>query len=243
MSGTGYDLMNTIYSQDGRLFQLEYAQKAIDNAETVVGVICNDGVILGCEKIKQSALLVKDANRRIYNIETHIGIAICGRIPDGMIVVSKAREEAEQYRNNFGVPISGAILAERVAHIVHAYTLYGAYRPFGTTFLISSFDEGKPHLYKIENSGALRGYFGCCDGKGKQVAKTEIEQVRRDESCEQALYKVAKAIVRAHEEFKEKTYEFEASWVGSHTGGKHNIIDSNQRNELRRKAEDEIEEE
>ena len=235
--------MNTIYSQDGRLFQLEYAQKAIDNAETVVGVVCNNGVILACEKIKQSPLLVKDSNRRIYNIETHIGMAICGRVPDGMIVVHRAREEAEQYRNNFGVAISGAVLAERVANFVHAYTLYGAYRPYGATFFISSFDNGRPHLYKIENSGALRGYFGCCDGKGKQVAKTELEKIGKEENCEEALAKVAKAVVRAHEEFKEKTYEFEASWVGSHTGGEHKIIEWEMRNQLRVRAEDELEEE
>ena len=243
MSGTGYDLMNTIYSQDGRLFQLEYAQKAVDNAETVVGVICNNGVILGCEKIKQSPLLVKDSNRRIFNIETHIGMAICGRISDGMNVMYRAREEAEQYKINFGIPISGAVLAERVANYVHAYTLYGAYRPFGATFLIASMDNGKPHLYKIENSGAMRGYFGCSDGKGKQVAKNEIEKVSREEFCDQALVKVAKAIVKAHEEFKEKTYEFEASWVGSHTGGSHELIDWNLRNELRKQAEDELDEE
>jgi len=243
MSGTGYDLLNTIYSQDGRLFQLEYAQKAIDNAETVVGVICADGVILACEKIRQSPLLVKDANKRIFNIETHIGIAICGRVPDGMIVIERAREEAEQYRTNFGVPISGAVLAERVANFVHAYTLYGAYRPFGATFFLASYDEGKPYLYKIENSGSVIGYFGCTDGKGKQVAKTELEKVERDENVETALAKVARAIVRAHEEFKEKTYEFEASWVGAFNQGRHAIIEYEKRSELRKQAEDELDEE
>lgn len=243
MSGTGYDLLNTIYSQDGRLFQIEYAQKAIDNAETVVGVVCSDGVILALEKIKQSPLLVKDANRRIFNIETHIGIAICGRIPDGMIVVHRAREEAEQYRNNFGVPISGTVLAERVANFVHAYTLYGAYRPFGATFFIASMDNGKPSLYKVENSGEMRGYFGCTDGKGKQVAKTELEKVERDESCQDALSKVARAVVKAHEEFKEKTYEFEASWICSFSNGEHKIIEAEIRDQLRKQAEDDLDEE
>lgn len=243
MSGTGYDLINTIYSQDGRLFQIEYAQKAVDNAETVVGVVCADGVILACEKIRQSPLLVKDANRRIHNIESHIGIAVCGRIPDGDIVISRAREEAEQYRTNFGVPISGAVLAERVANFVHAYTLYGAYRPFGATFFIASYDEGKPYLYKVENSGSVLGYFGCADGKGKQVAKTELEKIEREESCEAALPKVAKAIVRAHEEFKEKTYEFETSWVGSFNDAKHKIVELEKRQQLRKQAEDELDEE
>ena len=243
MSGTGYDLLSTIYSQDGRLFQLEYAQKAIDNAETVVGIVGSDGVILALEKIRQSPLLVKDANKRIFNIETHIGIAICGKIPDGMIVIARAREEAENYRKHFGIPISGTVLAERVANFVHAYTLYGVYRPFGATFFLASYDDNKPYLFKIENSGSVTGYFGCADGKGKQVAKTELEKVDRGETCDSALSKVTKAIVRAHEEFKEKTYELEMSWVGSFNQGRHGIVPHEKRDELRKQAEDELEEE
>lgn len=56
MSGTGYDLSTSIYSQEGKIVQLEYAAKAVQNAETVIGVVCSDGVILGSEKIRSSKL-------------------------------------------------------------------------------------------------------------------------------------------------------------------------------------------
>ena len=56
MSGTGYDLSSSIYSQDGRLFQLEYSKKVIDNSETIMGVVCSDGIILACENIQNSPL-------------------------------------------------------------------------------------------------------------------------------------------------------------------------------------------
>ena len=235
--------MNTIYSQDGRLFQIDYARKNIEGAETVVGLVCRDGVILGAEKILSSPLLTKDANRRIFNIESHIGIAICGRIPDGHIVLRRAREEAEGYRTNFGLPITGPVLAERIANFVHAHTLYGAYRPFGASFLIGSVDKGKPSLFVVENSGVLKGYFGAADGKGRQVARTVIDSADREKSCEDNLKVVAKAIVAAHEEFKEKTYEFEASWITEKTNYSHQIVDFDLRNRLRQEAEDELDDE
>ena len=243
MSGTGYDLMNTIYSQDGRLFQLEYARKSIEGAETVVGLICKDGVILGAEKICSSPLLTVDANRRVFSITETIGMVICGRQPDGAMVVRRAREEAEQYLSNFGRSIPGYIMAERVANFVHAHTLYGAYRPFGASFTLASWDEGKPYLYSIDNSGELRGYYGMADGKGRQVAKTEIEKANKEATVEENLKVVAKAIVAAHEEFKEKTYEFEASWIGPQTDYKHKVVDFALRNQLKQQAEDELDEE
>ena len=243
MSGTGYDLMNTIYSQDGRLFQLEYARKSIEGAETVVGLVCKDGVILGAEKICSSPLLTPDANRRVFNITEHIGMAICGRLPDGAIVVRRAREEAEQYKSNFGRPIPGYIMAERVANYVHAHTLYGAYRPFGASFTLATWDDGKPYLYSVDNSGELRGYYGMADGKGKQVAKTEIEKANREGTVQDNLKVVARAIVAAHEEFKEKTYEFEASWIGPQSDFQHRVVDFALRNQLKAQAEEEIDDE
>lgn len=97
MSGTGYDLNTSIYSQDGKIYQLEYSQKAILAGETMVGLVCKNGVILATEKIRASRLQAKSSDRRIFSVDDHIGIGICGRIPDGKVIVSRARVEAENY--------------------------------------------------------------------------------------------------------------------------------------------------
>ena len=43
---TGYDTSCTTLSQEGRIYQIEYATKKIDNSSTVLGIIFNDGVVL-----------------------------------------------------------------------------------------------------------------------------------------------------------------------------------------------------
>ena len=242
MSGTGYDLSTAIYSPDGRVFQVEYALKAVDTAETVLGVRCRDGIILACEKIRQSPLETSRKNSRIHNVETHIGLAICGSRTDGEYVLGQARQECEGYRRNFGVPITGAILAERLANFVHAHTLYMSYRPLGCSVLLASADTGRLGLFLIENSGVVRGYYGCSAGKGKQTAKTGIEKIPAGATVREALPFVAKAIAAAHEEFKEKTYELEMSTVSDEHNYAHVKVEFAECERLRRAVEAELEE-
>ena len=81
----GYDTSCTTLSQEGRIYQIEYANKAVENSSTVLGIIFNDGVVLISEKIKQSRAIVSGSNPSIYSVAPHIGMAICGLLPDGEI--------------------------------------------------------------------------------------------------------------------------------------------------------------
>ncbi|GIL76213.1 hypothetical protein Vretifemale_5708 [Volvox reticuliferus] len=103
--GTGYDLSATTYSPDGKVFQTEYAQKAVDNSSTVLGLRCKDGVVLACEKLVLSKLLVEGSNRRIHNIDRHVGVAVAGLAPDGRMVANRAWDEAASYKHVYGEPI------------------------------------------------------------------------------------------------------------------------------------------
>jgi 20S proteasome subunit alpha 7 len=74
--GTGYDLTNSVFSPDGRNFQVEYAVKAVENGGTSIGIRCKDGVVLAVEKVITSKLLKPGANKRIATIDRHMG-AVC----------------------------------------------------------------------------------------------------------------------------------------------------------------------
>ena len=192
MSGTGYDLSTSIYSQDGRVFQIEYGAKNITNAETVMGVITSDGVILATEKIRHNPLLAEDGNRRIFNVTESIGLLICGRVPDGKDCLRRAREEARGYRNNFGIDIALRTLVERLANYIHAHTIYNAYRPYGCSVLLSGYNRvtDKFELYMIDNAGIYRGYFACSNGKGREIGKTHVEAIHKSgATSEEALQK------------------------------------------------------
>ncbi|CAI9736998.1 proteasome subunit alpha type-3-like [Octopus vulgaris] len=223
--GTGYDLSASQFSPDGRVFQVEYAQKAVENSGTAIGIRGKDGVVFGVEKLVRSKLYEVGANKRIFNIDTHIGAAVAGLLADARHVIKTSREEAANYRYNYGESIPLKYLTNRVSMYVHAYTLYSSMRPFGVSMIMGSYEQGNPQLYMIDPSGVSWGYYGCAIGKARQTAKTEIEKLKtKDMPITEVVKEVAKIIHVVHDEIKDKAFELELSWVGEHTGGKHELV-------------------
>merc|ERR1711934_689891 len=98
--GTGYDLSTTTFSPDGRVFQVEYAGKAVDSSGTTVALRCKDGIVFAVEKMVRSKMLVEGSNRRIYSAAAHVGIACAGFTADARQLVNRAKAECEGYKSN-----------------------------------------------------------------------------------------------------------------------------------------------
>ena len=239
---SGYDTSCTTLSQEGRLYQIEYATKKIENSSTVLGIIFNDGVVLVSEKIKESRAIVSGSNPTIYSIDNHIGIAICGLLPDGRNIVSRAKLEASSYLKNYGIPISGQILAERLSIYVHAHTCHWGARPFGCSVLISSYDTDKKfHLFMLENNGNFFEYYATAEGKGKQIVKATMEKdnfIIRENNIAEGLKKVLKIIIKSYE--GEKETEYDVGIISSRNNFQHEIIDKNIIHDEVTKLKDEI---
>ncbi|EFN81786.1 proteasome subunit alpha type-3 [Harpegnathos saltator] len=223
--GTGYDLSASQFSPDGRVFQVEYAQKAVENGGTVIGLRGKDGVVFAVEKIVTSKLFESGANKRILNIDQHVGMAVSGIISDARQVAETARVEAASYKAQYGVGIPLKYLNERVSMYMHAYTLYSAVRPYGCSVLLGAYEADGPAMYMIDPSGVSYGYYGCAVGKAKQSAKTEIEKLKLSEmTCKELVKEAARIIYLVHDELKDKQFELEMSWVGAHTNGRHERV-------------------
>jgi len=224
--GTGYDLSASRFSPDGRVFQVEYASKAVENSGTVIALRGSDGVIFAVEKLVTSKLYEPGANKRIFNVDRHIGMAVAGLLADSRAIVENAREEARNYRHQYNQPIPITYLKGRVGHYLHAYTLYSALRPFGCSVMLGSWDPiDGPQLYCIEPSGLSLGYYGCAIGKAKQAAKTELEKLKLSHlPCKELVKEAAKIIYIVHDEIKDKSFELELSWVTEGTQGRHEWI-------------------
>lgn len=243
--GTGYDLSNSVFSPDGRNFQVEYAMKAVENGGTSIGIKCKDGVVLAVEKIIQSKLLVPGKNKRIQTVDRHVGVVYSGLLPDGRHFVNRCRDEAQSYKSIFKTPITVPNLMDRMGIYVQNYTCYNSVRPFGVVSIVAGIDDNGPHLYMIEPSGTCWGYSGAATGKGRQIAKSELEKLNYEElTCAEAIKHAAKIIQLAHEDNKDKEYELEISWVSKeHTGGKHQFIPDDVLEEAKKFAEEDEEEE
>ncbi|KAG1014626.1 hypothetical protein G6F27_000813 [Rhizopus arrhizus] len=209
--GTGYDLSVSTYSPDGRVFQVEYANKAVDNSGTAIGLRVKDGVVLAVEKLIQSKLLVQGANRRIQSADLHIGIGTAGLLADGRHVVNRGRDEA-----------------------------HGCVRPFGTSTIVATMTEKEqPSLYMIEPSGVYWGYRGCAVGKGKSVAKTEIEKLDLENmTVREAVNEITRIIYTCHDDVKDKEFELELSWICAESKYKHQFVPNELKSEAERLAKE-----
>jgi len=223
--GTGYDLSATTFSPDGRVFQVEYAMKAVENSGTAIGLRVKDGVVFAVEKIVISKMLEPTSNKRIHTVDKHAGMAIAGLVADGRQLVTRAKTEASQYKNFYGIPISGKVLSERVSGFVQVYTLYGAVRPFGCSVLVGCVDKTGPQLYMIDPSGTSYGYYGCAIGKGARAAKNELEKLDLAHmTARDAVNEAAKIIYSVHDDVKDKMFELELSWVCTDTNNVHQKV-------------------
>ena len=244
--GAGYDLWCNIFSPDGRVFQVEYASKAVENSGAVVGLQCSDGVVMGVEKLLLSKLLVEGSNRRVHTVDRKAGIAVAGYLADGRAIANQLRDTAAQYRDYYGVDIPPHVLSERLGQFMHVYTCYGGYRPFGVSVLLAAYDEEDKaaYLYMVDPAGVSYRYRGCAVGKARQATRTMVEKLDGSSlTCREALKELAKNLHTTHDDVKDKPFEFEASWICEETGFKHELVPKELREAASKWAKDKIEEE
>uniref|UniRef100_A0A6B2LFT9 Proteasome subunit alpha type n=1 Tax=Arcella intermedia TaxID=1963864 RepID=A0A6B2LFT9_9EUKA len=223
--GTGYDLSATTYSPIGKVFQIDYAQKAVENSGTAIAIRCSDGVVFAVEKIIQSKMLEPGSNKRIQTIDRHIGMVSSGLVPDSRQIANRARKEAASYKDFYDAAIPLRVLNERVSAFVQMYTLYSYLRPFGCTSIIGGIDDSGPQLFMIEPSGISWGYFGCAAGKASQSAKTEIEKLDFSKlTAENAVIEAAKIIYSVHDDLKDRLFDLELSWICPQSKNQHQFV-------------------
>lgn len=225
-TGAGYDYSCGTFSPDGRIFQVEYAAKAVENSGTAVGIRCVDGVVMAVEKPMMSKMLVAGSNRRSYGVDAHAGMVITGYLADGRQIVNRARDEAQNYKETYGHGIIPSVLANRLSLYVHYFTTHGSLRPFGSVGLIAAYDKDiKTHeLYMVEPSGNCYKYYGCAAGKGAQAAKTEVEKILYKAgsagvqiTCREAVKELARILHTVRDPNKDKPFELEMGWLCEET--------------------------
>jgi len=242
--GTGYDLSSTTFSPDGRVFQVEYAMKAVENSGTALGIRVKDGVVLAVEKLVLSKMIEPGSSKRIHVTDKHSGLASAGLVADARQLVHRARAESNNYRQFYGDAIPGHLLCERIANFMQVYTLYGAVRPFGCSVLLASVDKKGPQLFMVDPSGVAYGYYGCAIGKGARAAKTELEKLDlANMTTRQAVFEAAKIIYSVHDDVKDKSFELELCWICPETKNEFQKVPEELKAEAETKAKAAVESE
>jgi len=148
-----YDRGITIFSPDGRLYQVEYAREAVKRGTASVGVRTADGVVLAADRHARSPLLERDSIEKIHKADDHVGIASAGHVADARQLIDLARRQAQINHLRYGEPIGVESLTKEVTDYIQQYTQTGGARPFGVALLVGGIEDGEPRLFETDPSG------------------------------------------------------------------------------------------
>jgi len=173
-----YDTRTTIFSPEGRLYQVEYAMEAISHAGTCLGILASDGIILAAEKKNVSKLLdhATDAEK-IFKLDNHVACSVAGITADANILIDYLRLSAQRHTLSFQEPVPVEELVTLVCDVKQQYTQFGGLRPFGTSILFMGHDKHHGfQLYQSDPSGNFGGWLATCIGANSQGAESILKQ-------------------------------------------------------------------
>ncbi len=170
-----YDRAITVFSPDGKLYQVEYATKAAEWGTLGVGIVYSDGVLLAADKKVTSKLVVSSTLEKLFIVDDHLAILYSGLVGDARALADYARDFVEQHRIVYEEPVTVEQLAKEIARIKQIYTQYGGIRPFGVMFLIAGYDE-RPRLFETQPSGSLVEYYADAIGQKRYEVLELLEK-------------------------------------------------------------------
>ena len=191
-----YDRGITIFSPDGRLYQVEYAREAVKRGTASIGVRTPEGVVLAADKRSRSPLMEPTSVEKIHKADDHVGIASAGHVADARQLIDFARRQAQINHLRYGEPIGIETLTKEITDHIQQYTQVGGARPFGVALLIAGVENGTPRLYETDPSGTPYEWKAVSIGANRGDLQEYLEEqytddLTLDEGVELALKAIA----------------------------------------------------
>jgi proteasome alpha subunit len=194
-----YDRAITVFSPDGRLFQVEYAMELVNRGATILGIQCAEGVVLGSEE-NIEALEEAEYSWKIFKVDEHAGAAIVGLSSDARILIDQARIYAQSNKLTYDEPIDVEVVTKRICDIQQMYTQHAGVRPFGVSIIFGGVDKTGTRVFGTHPSGTYRGYKATALGAGRETVLPILkEEYREDMSLEENTKLAVKCLVKALE--------------------------------------------
>lgn len=229
MKKMGFDRSIVVFSPEGRMYQVEYARKAIEKATTTIGIVYNGGVVLTATKSIQR-LMVPESVEKVAKVDDHIGVASCGILGDSRVLIDYARVKCQVNRITYNQPIELTALVKDISDRKQRLTQMGGLRPFGVSLLVAGMDE-KAHLFETDPSGAFREWKAHAIGRGaKESRKYIIENFKDNMSRDKAIELSLKALKAGEKKLHSRAVE-----IGIIESGKFSMLPRNDVKELVKK--------
>ncbi len=200
MRGNQYDAAITIFSPDGRLYQVEYALELVKRGAPIVGVLSSEGVVLAANETPESALEDPDYFRKIFQLDEHVGVAIAGLSSDARVLIEQGRVYCQSNRLLYDEAADVEALVGTLSDRIQVYTQHGGIRPFGVSMIFSGVDTIGPKLMTTDPSGSFRGYMARALGRNAEQANKLLEEKYvEDLSLDDAIKLAIEALAEASE--------------------------------------------
>ncbi|WP_136588795.1 archaeal proteasome endopeptidase complex subunit alpha [Salinigranum halophilum] len=196
-----YDRGITIFSPDGRLYQVEYAREAVKRGTASIGIRTPEGVVLAADKRSRSPLMEPTSVEKIHKADDHIGIASAGHVADARQLIDFARRQAQINQLRYGEPIGIETLTKEITDHIQQYTQVGGARPFGVALLIAGVENGTPRLYETDPSGTPYEWKAVSIGANRGDLQEYLEESYADDlSLDDGVELALKAIASTNDD-------------------------------------------
>ena len=199
--GREYDGAITIFSPEGRIYQVEYALELVKRGSPIVGVKSPDGVVLAAIEPKQSRLAAPINSKKIYQIDDHVAVAIAGLSPDARVLIRQARYASQGNRMTYDEPVDIESLTSSVGDLLQTYTQNAGVRPFGVSLIFGGVDTHRISLISTDPSGSYRGHKAHAIGRNSEKAmKVLHDQYREGMNLDEATALAIESLKEAADE-------------------------------------------
>ncbi|MCE2506144.1 MAG: archaeal proteasome endopeptidase complex subunit alpha [Nitrosopumilaceae archaeon] len=213
----GYDRAITVFSPDGRLYQVEYAIETVRRGTIAVGVKCKDGIIIAVEE-KPRKLQISNTAQKIFQIDDHVGVAAAGYIPDARSQVDNARFFSQSNKMIYDEPVEVETIAKHLADQSQQYTQYAGVRPFGVALILGGVVNSKPQLYLTDPSGTYISYDAIAIGSGSDQVTDFLEKTYKSDLSLDDAAALASAGIYLSSEDKEGTNHIRMAHIKADSG-------------------------
>ncbi|MDH3695989.1 MAG: archaeal proteasome endopeptidase complex subunit alpha [Nitrosopumilus sp.] len=213
----GYDRAITVFSPDGRLYQVEYAIETVRRGTIAVGVKCKDGIIIAVEE-KPRKLQISNTAQKIFQIDDHVGVAAAGYIPDARSQVDNARFFSQSNKMIYDEPVEVETIAKHLADQCQQYTQYAGVRPYGVALILGGVVNGTSQLYLTDPSGTYISYDAIAIGSGSDQVTDFLEKTYKSDLSLDEAATLATAGIYLSSEDKEGTNHIRMARIKKDTG-------------------------
>ena len=214
----GYDRTATMFSPDGHLLQVEYAEKTVRLGVSSIGMVCSDGVFIIADKRVEDKLIVSESANRVHEVDSHIIASTAGITSDARVLIEQAQVLAQQHKVTYDSEIEPELIIKEISNIKQKFTHYGGARPFAVSMMLAGINSKKPQLFTSDVTGSYFMYNANAIGENDEKIKEKLrEKYKKDLTIKKGI-KLALEIFKEVKGDKFNINKFESAYIKSDEG-------------------------